>query len=96
MLSHYWGYLHQKELPTWLRSPLLGLYVKAFGCNMAEAEIEQLTKYRNLCELFTRNLKPGMREICQSHELVSLLTTSENCIAIPRVILHVIILFAFY
>ena len=71
MLSQYWGYLHQKELPSWLRSPLLGLYVKAFGCNMAEAQVEQLTKYRNLCELFTRKLKPGAREICQSVELVS-------------------------
>jgi len=72
MLSQYWGYLHKKELPTWLRSPLLGSYVKLFGCDMAEAEIEQLNKYRNLCELFTRKLKPGVREIYQSHELVSL------------------------
>lgn len=46
---------------------------------MAEAEVEQLTKYKNLCELFTRKLKPGMREICQSYELVSLSTASENC-----------------
>ena len=46
--------------------------MKAFGCNMAEAEVEQLTKYRNLCELFTRKLKPGVRETSQCYELVSL------------------------
>ena len=59
--------------------------MKAFGCNMGEAEVEQLTKYRNLCELFTRKLKPGMREICQSYELVSLSTASIN---LPHVILQ--------
>ena len=71
MLSHYWGRIHHKELPRWLRSPVVGLYVKVFGCDMSEAENEQLSDYKNICELFTRRLKPGTREVDQNCEFVS-------------------------
>ena len=42
----------------------------AFGCDMAEAEVESLTMYSNLIELFTRQLKPGVRDVSKYHQLV--------------------------
>jgi len=71
MLSYYWGQVHHKELPGWLRSPVLGVYVRVFSCDMSEAENEQLSDYKSLCQLFTRRLKPGAREVNQNCELVS-------------------------
>jgi len=84
MLSYYWGQMHRKELPRWLCSPVLGLYVKMFGCDMPEAENELLSDYKSLCELFTRRLKPGAREVDQNYELVS--NTSKCIVCITQVL----------
>ncbi len=70
MLSRLWGRINRKELPSWLRRPVLGLYVWAFGCDMTEAQVEDLTQYSNLVELFTRKLKPGARDVSKFHQLV--------------------------
>jgi len=79
MLSFYWGQLHRKELPRWLCSPVLGIYVKVFGCDMLEAENEHLGDYKNLCDLFTRRLKPDAREVDPNCELVSAARKSTAC-----------------
>lgn len=34
------------ELPHWSRGFLLGSYVRTFGCNMAEAEVEDIYQYK--------------------------------------------------
>lgn len=59
------------ELPHWIRRPILGLYVWTFGCQMEEAEVEDLQSYQSLMELFTRRLKHGARTVSAHHELVS-------------------------
>lgn len=61
----------EKELPVWLRRPLLGLYVRAFNCDMEEAVEEELVRYQSFSDLFTRQLKAGTRPVSSDHSLVS-------------------------
>ncbi|KAL5477073.1 hypothetical protein EMCRGX_G023815 [Ephydatia muelleri] len=70
-LSRTWGALARQEIPTWLRKPLLGFYVWAFGCKMEEAEQPDLVAYSSLTELFTRKLKTKARLIAKECQLVS-------------------------
>lgn len=63
MLSRSWGHITAKDLPRWLRRPLLGLYVWLFDCNMEEAAVRDLQDYSSLQALFTRELKEGARRI---------------------------------
>ncbi|CAL4079881.1 unnamed protein product [Meganyctiphanes norvegica] len=69
--SRAWGWMTNLELPEWSRRSVLGLYVKSFGCNMNEAEVEDLNKYTCLGDLFRRSLKAGVRPVDISAEVVS-------------------------
>lgn len=60
----------EKELPVWLRRPLLGLYVRVFNCDMEEAVEEELVRYGSFSDLFTRQLKAGTRPISSDQALV--------------------------
>eukprot|EP00051_Salpingoeca_urceolata_P019624 m.288879 g.288879 ORF g.288879 m.288879 type:complete len:417 (+) comp19455_c0_seq4:338-1588(+) len=70
-LSRAWGWINEKTLPRFLRRPILGLYANAFGCNMQEAVVEDLTAYTSLQELFTRKLKPSTRPVSNEGLMVS-------------------------
>jgi len=70
-VSRFWGWCNQRELPTWLRGPALGLYVWLFGCDLSEAVQPDLKAYHNLSELFQRTLRKGVRPIDYSCSLVS-------------------------
>jgi phosphatidylserine decarboxylase len=70
-LSRMWGWINSIELPVIMRSPILRSYVRAFGCNLNEAVIEDLKHYKNLGEFFRRPLKPGIRPIDSSNGVVS-------------------------
>ncbi|XP_061458744.1 phosphatidylserine decarboxylase proenzyme, mitochondrial isoform X3 [Rhineura floridana] len=71
LLSRAWGRLNSVELPTWLRKPVLSLYIWTFGVNMKEAAVEDLHHYRNLSEFFRRKLKPQARPVCGIHSVIS-------------------------
>nr|CAG4651800.1 EOG090X05NI [Triops cancriformis] len=71
MLSRMWGWLTSLELPIWARKPVLGLYARMFGCNLEEAELEDLAEYRNLSEFFRRQLKEGVRPLDPSNCIIS-------------------------
>ncbi|ETE67104.1 Phosphatidylserine decarboxylase proenzyme, partial [Ophiophagus hannah] len=71
LLSRAWGRLNNVELPTWLRKPVLSLYIWTFGVNMKEAAVEDLHHYRNLSEFFRRKLKPQARPVCDRHSVIS-------------------------
>ncbi|KAJ6659089.1 hypothetical protein lerEdw1_019392 [Lerista edwardsae] len=71
LLSRAWGRLNSMELPTWLRKPVLSLYIWTFGVNMKEAEVEDLHHYRNLSEFFRRRLKPQARPVSGLHSVIS-------------------------
>eukprot|EP00127_Corallochytrium_limacisporum_P002482 Clim_evm39s128 gene=Clim_evmTU39s128 len=70
IVSRLWGMLNEIELPGWLRGPILGTYAKVFSVNLAEAKHETVQEFRHLQDMFTRELKPGMRPINDA-ELVS-------------------------
>ena len=70
-ISRLWGWLNDLYLPEVLRSRLLSLYVRSFGCNMEEAENPDLQSYTNLGQLFRRRLKAGAREVSHQAALVS-------------------------
>lgn len=50
---------------------ILDRYVKAFGCDLSEAQVDDIYSYQNLGELFRRDLKDGMRPIEAGSCLVS-------------------------
>ena len=61
----------EKEVPTWLRRPLYGMYVWKYSCNMAEAAESDLRKYHNFSQLFVRKLKSNSRPVDTANILVS-------------------------
>ncbi|KAJ8958309.1 hypothetical protein NQ318_017455 [Aromia moschata] len=70
-VSRWWGWLADKELPTYLRPPIYKLYATTFGVNISEALHEDLTSYPSLADFFARPLKEGVRQVDQSSCLVS-------------------------
>src|SRR6218665_777715 len=62
-LSQLWGQFNQLELPVWLRSPAIRLYIWMFNCCLDEADIQDLKQYPNVGEFFQRRLRPGVRPI---------------------------------
>ena len=78
LLSRWWGGLMECQLLPWLRRPLLGTYVWVFGCNMAEAKVEDLREYSSFSALFTRELKEGVRPVSADCELVSALPVTSR------------------
>lgn len=70
-VSRLWGWVNDVDLPVWMRSRILSVYVRAFGCNLEEAECSDLTQYSNLGQFFRRRLRPGARDIDPVSELVS-------------------------
>lgn len=70
-LSQLWGYLNGLVLPVWFRPFGFKLYARIFGCNLEECEEQDLTKFDSLGEFFYRTLKPGVRPIDTSAEVVS-------------------------
>ena len=71
MYTRLWGWLNDLDLPVWLRSRLLSVYVNSFGCDMEEAERADLESYKNLGQLFRRRLRLGAREVSTVSPLVS-------------------------
>ncbi|CAK9294289.1 unnamed protein product [Gordionus sp. m RMFG-2023] len=71
VVSRFWGYINNIDLPYWLRQPLLLTYVWCYNINLNEAQIEDLNKYKNLGQLFCRKLKPNVRPIDEDSDLIS-------------------------
>lgn len=70
-MSRLWGRVNDIDLPVWMREPGYKLYSYLFGVNLDEVAEPDLTTYHNLGEFFYRELKPGVRPIDESAELVS-------------------------
>lgn len=70
-VSRWWGWLADKELPTFLRPAIYKLYANTFGVNISEALNEDLTSYPSLADFFARPLKEGIRAIDRNSCLVS-------------------------
>jgi len=70
-VSRLWGKIHDIYLPVWARNFVIGSYVKITGCDVSEAENEDLTSYQNLGAFFRRKLKCDCRPIDNCASLVS-------------------------
>ena len=62
-MSRIWGKVNSIQLPLHMRRAVLNTYVKSFGCDLSEADDQDLTHYKNLNEFFRRALRPGVRPI---------------------------------
>lgn len=69
--SRAWGWLTSLELPRVIRPWVYGFYADMFGCNIHEAEIEDLSSYPTLSDFFCRQLKDNVRPIDPVHSIVS-------------------------
>jgi hypothetical protein len=69
-ISRLWGKFNAIELPVFMRAPGYKLYSWIFGCRLDELKEPDLTKYRNLAEFFSRELRDGVRVIDTSADLV--------------------------
>jgi hypothetical protein len=70
-ISRLWGRFNAIELPLFMRVPGYKLYSWIFGCRLDELKEPDLTKYRNLAEFFSRELRDGVRPIDPFSDLVS-------------------------
>jgi phosphatidylserine decarboxylase len=59
-LSRILGVVGRAEVPRPLLAAVLGVYARAFGADMSEAE-RPLGRYRSFLDFFTRRLRPGVR-----------------------------------
>ncbi|KAF4524727.1 hypothetical protein B566_EDAN014432, partial [Ephemera danica] len=62
-LSRAWGWVMSREVPIWARPRLYSWYARSFGCDLAEAEEEDLSAYPCLGDFFCRRLKHDARPI---------------------------------
>ena len=53
-----------------MREPLFGLYSSMFGCDLEEAEIDDLKSYRSLSDFFCRSIKSNLRPIASGDVVV--------------------------
>lgn len=62
LLTRFAGWLSQPQRPAFFRQLTVSWFIKKFSIDMSEAE-KELHEYNSVSELFTRNLKPGLRAI---------------------------------
>lgn len=62
-LSRIVGKFAECEIPC-IKNPLIKAFTKQYQVDLSEALIEEPTAFSNFNDFFTRELKPGAREIC--------------------------------
>ncbi len=65
LLSRLVGKLAECKTP-WIKNPLIKAFIKRYNVNMAEAQQSEAEYYDNFNAFFTRPLKDGAREICDT------------------------------
>ncbi len=65
LLSRLIGKLAECKTP-WIKNPLIKAFIKQYKVNMAEAQQSEAEYYDNFNAFFTRPLKDGAREICDT------------------------------
>jgi len=63
--SRLWGWLARRELPVFLRAPVIGLFARTFDCSLAEAVEGDLEKYASINEFFRRGVRPELRPLAK-------------------------------
>lgn len=62
LLSRLVGWLARCEI-SWIKNPLISLFIGQFNVNMAEAQRQRPDQFRHFNDFFTRELLDGMRTI---------------------------------
>ncbi len=70
LLSRSAGKLAETEV-AWVKNPLIRIFIDAFHVDMTEAERARPEDYRNFNDFFTRALKPGIRPIDRSEQVLT-------------------------
>lgn len=65
LLSRLVGKLAECKTP-WIKNPLIKAFIKQYNVNMAESQQSEAEYYDNFNAFFTRPLKDGAREICDT------------------------------
>lgn len=66
LLSRVTGWLAELEHPAWLKNRVIGLFIRHFDVDMAEALEPDYERYANFNAFFTRALKEGARPIAEA------------------------------
>ncbi|PAA85269.1 hypothetical protein BOX15_Mlig019932g1, partial [Macrostomum lignano] len=70
-ISRAWGRCHSRPLPRLARAPVYRLYSRLCSCDLTEADCQGLADFNSLAEFFSRSLRPGLRPVCPTSDLVS-------------------------
>ncbi|EYC33887.1 hypothetical protein Y032_0001g143 [Ancylostoma ceylanicum] len=60
------GGIANREIPVWLREPILGFFARMYDCRMDEAIQSDFRAYRSFAAFFNRQLKKEVRPISAS------------------------------
>jgi len=69
LLSRCTGLLADLRAPRWLKDQVIGVFVRFFDVDMAEAEEPDYRRYANFNAFFTRPLRPGVRPLAAADVL---------------------------
>lgn len=69
LLSRAVGCLAQSQI-NWIKKPLIDIFIKAFGVNMAESLRQSPEEFEHFNDFFTRELKSGARVISQEENVI--------------------------
>lgn len=62
LLSRLVGWVARSEI-AWIKTTFINTFIKRFGVDMREAEVEDPDRFETFNAFFTRSLKPGARPI---------------------------------
>lgn len=70
LLSRWVGWLARSEIP-WIKTTFINTFIKRFGVDMSEAEVEDPDRFETFNAFFTRRLKPGARPIAAAAHAIA-------------------------
>ncbi|WP_101675406.1 archaetidylserine decarboxylase [Alloalcanivorax mobilis] len=70
LLSRLVGWVARSEIP-WLKTTFINTFIRRFGVDLSEAEIEDPDRFDHFNAFFTRALKPGARPIAEAADAIA-------------------------
>ncbi|MAY11244.1 MAG: phosphatidylserine decarboxylase [Alcanivorax sp.] len=70
LLSRLVGWVARSEIP-WIKTTFINTFIRRFGVDLSEAEIEDPDRFENFNAFFTRALKDGARPIAEDRDALA-------------------------